>query len=48
MEQAVQLMKAAEMASNHDNHAHDKENDLCSPFCNCWFTNSWLFQSVKF
>jgi hypothetical protein len=24
-----------EFASNHDNHSHDKENDLCSPFCSC-------------
>ncbi|MFN3752545.1 DUF6660 family protein [Flavobacterium sp.] len=27
--------KAAEIASNHDEHSHDKENDLCSPFCSC-------------
>lgn len=24
-----------EFASNHDEHSHDKENDLCSPFCIC-------------
>ena len=27
--------KATEIASNKDNHSHDKENDLCSPFCIC-------------
>ncbi len=25
----------AEFASKHDNHSHNKENDLCSPFCIC-------------
>lgn len=25
----------AEFASNHDEHSHDKANDLCSPFCIC-------------
>ena len=24
-----------ELASNNDNHSHDKEMDLCSPFCTC-------------
>ena len=24
-----------ELKSNHDNHSHDKANDLCSPFCIC-------------
>ena len=24
-----------ELKSNHDNHSHDKEKDLCSPFCIC-------------
>ena len=24
-----------EFSSNHDNHSHDKEKDLCSPFCIC-------------
>ncbi|MDG1871931.1 MAG: hypothetical protein P8I78_08215 [Flavobacterium sp.] len=24
-----------ELKSNHDNHSHDKANDLCSPFCSC-------------
>ncbi|MFC3336471.1 DUF6660 family protein [Flavobacterium palustre] len=24
-----------ELASNHDEHSHDKEHDLCSPFCIC-------------
>ena len=24
-----------ELKSNHDNHSHDKEKDLCSPFCSC-------------
>ncbi|MEL1252982.1 DUF6660 family protein [Flavobacterium sp. DGU38] len=27
--------KKAELASKHDNHSHNKENDLCSPFCIC-------------
>jgi hypothetical protein len=25
----------AEFASNHTEHSHDKENDLCPPFCIC-------------
>ncbi len=25
----------SELASNHDNHSHNKENDLCSPLCIC-------------
>lgn len=24
-----------EVAENFDNHSHDKENDLCPPFCIC-------------
>lgn len=24
-----------EFASNHEKHSHDKEKDLCSPFCIC-------------
>jgi hypothetical protein len=24
-----------EVAANHDDHSHDKESDLCSPFCIC-------------
>lgn len=24
-----------EFASNHDEHSHDKEKDMCSPFCIC-------------
>jgi hypothetical protein len=24
-----------EFTSNHDDHSHDKENDLCPPFCSC-------------
>jgi hypothetical protein len=29
--------KVVEISSNHDekSHNHDKENDLCSPFCSC-------------
>ncbi|WP_395047584.1 DUF6660 family protein [Flavobacterium sp.] len=23
------------IAANHENHSHDKENDLCPPFCVC-------------
>ena len=26
---------ATEFTSNHDNHSHDKQIDLCSPFCTC-------------
>ena len=26
---------STELASNHKEHSHDKENDLCSPFCAC-------------
>ncbi len=35
MEESSAAHKAMEIASNHDNHSHDKENDLCSPFCSC-------------
>jgi hypothetical protein len=24
-----------EFASNHESHSHDKQNDLCPPFCVC-------------
>lgn len=24
-----------EVVASHDNHSHDKENDLCPPFCAC-------------
>lgn len=24
-----------EFTSNHEKHSHDRENDLCSPFCIC-------------
>ncbi len=24
-----------ELATNHKEHSHDKENDFCSPFCIC-------------
>ena len=26
---------STKLASNHGNHAHDNEMDLCSPFCTC-------------
>lgn len=26
---------SVEFASNHGDHSHDKENDLCPPFCSC-------------
>ena len=37
MEVSSAAHKAVEIASNHDekSHNHDKENDLCSPFCSC-------------
>ena len=35
MEVNSSVHSAIEFASNHDNHSHDKQNDLCSPFCAC-------------
>ena len=26
---------ATKFTGNHEDHSHDKENDLCSPFCIC-------------
>jgi hypothetical protein len=26
---------APEVVANHDNHSHEKDNDLCAPFCVC-------------
>ena len=26
---------SSEVSANHENHSHDKENDLCPPFCAC-------------
>jgi hypothetical protein len=26
---------SSEVAAKHENHSHEKENDLCSPFCVC-------------
>lgn len=26
---------SSEVVANHDKHSHDKENDLCPPFCVC-------------
>lgn len=26
---------SSEVAAKHQNHSHEKENDLCSPFCVC-------------
>ncbi|WP_223705654.1 DUF6660 family protein [Flavobacterium potami] len=34
MEVNSAMHKTAQFASE-DNHSHDKENDLCSPFCAC-------------
>jgi hypothetical protein len=47
MEASSAAHKAAEIASNHDNHAHDKENDLCSPFCNCNCCGSQIVSCFK-
>lgn len=27
--------KASEIVHTQEKHSHDKENDLCSPFCSC-------------
>ncbi len=37
MEVSSAAHKAVEISSSHDekSHNHDKENDLCSPFCSC-------------
>jgi hypothetical protein len=29
------LQISTEFASNNDNHPHDNQTDLCSPFCSC-------------
>ena len=29
--------------SNHENHSHDKENDLCPPFCVCNCCGTQIF-----
>ncbi|SHG28387.1 DUF6660 family protein [Flavobacterium defluvii] len=34
MEVNSAMHKTAQFSSE-DNHTHDKQNDLCSPFCNC-------------
>jgi hypothetical protein len=37
-----------EFSSNHDNHSHEKENDLCPPFCvcNCCSANVLIYSST--
>ncbi|WP_026704818.1 DUF6660 family protein [Flavobacterium soli] len=35
MEVSSAAHKTIGMDSNHKDHSHDKENDLCSPFCSC-------------
>ena len=32
---------------DHGNHSHDKENDLCSPFCNCNCCGSQIVSYFK-
>lgn len=32
-----------EMDGNHKDHSHDKENDLCSPFCICNCCGAQIF-----
>jgi len=36
-----------EVAANHDDHSHDKESDLCSPFCNCNCCGSQIVSYFK-
>jgi hypothetical protein len=36
-----------EFASNHDEHSHDKENDLCPPFCSCACCGSQIASYFK-
>ena len=32
-----------EIAADHGNHSHDKENDLCPPFCVCTCCGQQIF-----
>ena len=33
------------VTSNHENHSHNKENDLCPPFCVCACCGIHIYQS---
>lgn len=41
--------KVVEISANHDekSHNHDKENDLCSPFCSCNCCGSQIVSYFK-
>lgn len=49
MEAKSAAHKAVEITSNHDekSHNHDKENDLCSPFCSCNCCGSQIVSYFK-
>ncbi len=37
----------AKTTHDHGGHSHDKENDLCSPFCNCNCCGSQIVSYFK-
>ncbi len=49
MEISSAAHKAVEISANHDekSYNHDKENDLCSPFCNCNCCGSQIVSYFK-
>lgn len=49
MEVSSAAHKKIEIADNHDekSHSHDKENDLCSPFCSCNCCGSQIVSYFK-
>ena len=47
LEESSAAHRAIEMASNHEHHSHDKENDLCSPFCSCNCCGSQIVSYFK-
>ena len=49
MEVSSAAHKVAEISTNHDekSHNHDKENDLCSPFCSCNCCGSQIVSFFK-
>ena len=49
MEVSSAAHKAVEISDNHDEKSHnnDKENDLCSPFCNCNCCGSQIVSYFK-
>ncbi len=49
MEVSSAAHKVVEISSNHDekSHNHDKENDLCSPFCSCNCCGSQIVSYFK-